>query len=576
MYVTGPAFADMSLTIEDILAKLEKVKRNGERWIAKCPAHADGTASLQIQRGEKGILLHCFAGCEKTAIVSALGITLSDLFDKPLNGTKQEQRSSPAVKPTLVATYDYLDERGRLVYQACRLQAPDVTKECGYTKTFRQRRPNPDFDATQPEHKTDNPRWKFDMDGVTRVLYRLPHVLTAQTVWIVEGEKDADNVEKCLGIVATTNVGGAKKWLDAYSASLAGKEIVICGDTDKPGKEHVDLVFESLTGKVKSVRMIELPDKFKDVSEFIEHHGERAKAELTTLFEKAAVFHNGFRVPVYSMSEIEPDFQREVDTLKTDSLNLGCWLPTLGRLDPLIAGDLVLVIGGTGVGKTALAQNFCFAALPLTTLFFEIELTREKMFKRFVSIKTGATKKEVTAMYAEKKPLGKAVLDREFKNLFICPQSRLSTKDIERITIQSALKIGAPPKVVIVDYAQLVEGKGSSRYERASSVAEDLKIIAKSCGVILIILSQIGRPDKDEKAKARGVGLYDAKESGSLENSCALALGVWRDSQDASLLTMRVLKATEGGAGIIVKCNFDGSNMQISERMENPEAGENK
>ena len=561
------------MTLDDLLAKFDKVKRNGERYLAKCPAHTDGTASLQISVGTGGnLLLKCFAGCGIESICAALNIKMSDLFAKP----REKKDSAPPprieVKPKLVKTYDYLDARGRLVYQACRLEAPDITKPCGYAKSFRQRRPNPKFDATQPEDRNTNPKWLFNMDGVTRSLYHLPQIMAASEVWLLEGEKDADNVAELLGVVATTNVGGAKKWLDAYTDSLEGKDVVICGDNDAPGKEHVDMVFESIAGKVKSARIIELPEKFKDASEFIEGRGDKAKEELLALREKSAVFHKGLRVPVYSMAEIEPAFEREVEALETSGVSLGKWLPALSRLDPLIAGDLVLVIAGTGVGKTALAQNFVLACAPLPTLFFEIELTSEKMFKRFVSIKTGNTKREVVEMYRQKIGIGKAVLDYEFKNLFVCPQSKLTTKDIESIIRQSALKIGEPPKIVIVDYVQLIKAEGKSRYERASNVAEELKVIAKSCGVILIALSQIGRPEKtDDKAAARGVGLHDAKDSGSLENSCALAIGVWRDPHDATLLTMRVLKATEGGAGMIVKCDFDGANMRITERVETPD-----
>ena len=49
------------------------------------------------------------------------------------------------------------------------------------------------------------------MQGVERVLYRLPEVLAAGEVWVVEGEKDADSLA-ALGIVATCNAGGAGKW----------------------------------------------------------------------------------------------------------------------------------------------------------------------------------------------------------------------------------------------------------------------------------------------------------------------------------------------------------------------------
>ena len=244
----------------------------------------------------------------------------------------------------------------------------------------------------------------------------------------------------------------------------------------------------------------------------------------------------------------------------------------LAALDPLMGGDVILVIGGTGVAKTALAQNIVLqVCLPSPTLFFEVELTEEKMFRRFIQVRTGQTRDEVMEMYRQKAGPGRPMLEREFRNLHICPLSKLDTAKIEEVIRQSALKIGAAPTNVVIDYAQLIKSEGKSRYERASNVAEDLKVIAKACDVRMFVLSQIGRPAKeDEKSNAKGVGLHDAKDSGSLENSSALALGIWRDAHDPTLLTLRVLKATEGGAGMIVKCDFDGTNLRITQRDDPP------
>lgn len=572
------------ISLGDLLAKFEKPRKNGERWMVKCPAHADGSPSLQVSEGEQGILLKCFGGCPTEAVVGALGLKLEDLFYESKNGNghaapprpkqstpsvfgrKSASAPAPPVQQKLVKAYDYFDERMRLVYQACRLEPG----RDGRSKEFRQRRPNPKYDAAKPEDRKLNPRWLYNMDGVTRVLYRLPQVAAAKEVWILEGEKDAENVRQLLGVETTTNVGGAKKWLDAYTEALEGKDVVLCGDTDQAGKEHMEQVFESLAGRVGSVRTVDLPEKYKDATEFIEGHGEAAKQALTDLYAKSPVFHRGVNVPVYTMAEIEESFAEEVRLMDTDSFDLGTWLPSLGRLDPLIAGDLVLLMADTGVGKTSLAQNLVMRCLPRPTVFFEIELTREKMFRRFLAIKTGKTKKEILEMYRAGRRYGGDELRRDFHNLFICPESEVTVERIDKIVEQSALKLGCPPKVVVIDYAQLVGSMGKTRYERASHVAEALKVIAKKRRVVMVVLSQVGRPDKSDKEKVRGVGLHDAKDSGSLENSSSLAIGAWRDPQDASLLYFRVVKATEGGAGLLVKCNFEVTTGLITERAELP------
>ncbi len=77
-----------SLSVEDLLGRLESVRGNGEsRWMARCPAHGDRTASLSIRRGDDGrILVHDFGGCTSREIVAALGLELRQLFpaaDRP-------------------------------------------------------------------------------------------------------------------------------------------------------------------------------------------------------------------------------------------------------------------------------------------------------------------------------------------------------------------------------------------------------------------------------------------------------------------------------------------------------------
>jgi hypothetical protein len=71
-----------SMDEHDFLARLERVKRTGTgRYLAKCPAHPDRSPSLTVRiLDDKKILLHCFSGCDVSAVVSALGLSLADLF----------------------------------------------------------------------------------------------------------------------------------------------------------------------------------------------------------------------------------------------------------------------------------------------------------------------------------------------------------------------------------------------------------------------------------------------------------------------------------------------------------------
>ena len=73
--------------IDALLSRLDGVKKTGTaRWMARCPAHGDKTASLSIRDDAGKILLHCFGGCSVHEVTASIGMELSDLFPpKPLD-----------------------------------------------------------------------------------------------------------------------------------------------------------------------------------------------------------------------------------------------------------------------------------------------------------------------------------------------------------------------------------------------------------------------------------------------------------------------------------------------------------
>ncbi|MCD9145785.1 DUF3987 domain-containing protein [Streptomyces albireticuli] len=216
---------------------------NGRGTAWQCPSHDDRSPSLSVTNGNKGVVINCHAGCATEDIVSTLGLSMADLFDEPLP-TRE--------RPQAVAEYPYCDEQGQVLYRVRRIE-PGYD---GEKKTFRQYRP----DGTA------------GVKGIRRVLYRLPEVVaTVQAggpVFVVEGEKDADNL-RATGATATCNVGGAGKWHDDYVRHLVGaSEIVVIADRDEPGRKHAAAVAASVRGAGVPVRVLE-PAVGKDVSDHL-------------------------------------------------------------------------------------------------------------------------------------------------------------------------------------------------------------------------------------------------------------------------------------------------------------------
>jgi len=241
--------------LEKILSRLESEDRGDGQYQAHCPAHDDKKPSLSITEAEPGgkVLLYCQAGCATEDVLGALNLSWQDLFpgDGVLNSKGKDAKQGKEE-----ATYDYTDEEGKLKYQVVRYEP----------KGFAQRHPD------------GRGGWLWDLKGMKKVPYRLPEVIKAikegRQVFIVEGEKDADNLVK-MGFTATTNSGGAGKWTEEHAKWLQGAEVVIIPDNDEPGRKHARQVAESLQGLTKFVKIIELqglPLK-GDVSDWIEAGG---------------------------------------------------------------------------------------------------------------------------------------------------------------------------------------------------------------------------------------------------------------------------------------------------------------
>jgi Toprim domain-containing protein len=219
---------------------------------AKCPAHDDTDPSLNITIGKGGkVLWVCRAGCAQDSVLSAL---------RERGVWPEPQSKAERVKPSrIIATYDYTDEAGELRFQAVRYEP----------KEFRQRRPDGKGGWT----------WKQPTNPAHRYLpFRLPELIEAiaadRTVFVVEGEKDALSGAK-LGITATCNAAGAGKWRREHAAYLKGADVVIIPDNDNSGRNHAEIVVDTLDGVANRIRILALPglpDK-GDLSDWIEAGG---------------------------------------------------------------------------------------------------------------------------------------------------------------------------------------------------------------------------------------------------------------------------------------------------------------
>lgn len=232
-------------TVLDLTDAVDAAYR-GSKSMVKCPAHDDNQASLSVGPGaDQPVVLHCHAGCDTDAIITASGLSYNDIS----NRREEPDIWTPAGNASQV--YEYRLANGHVEFQTLRVPL------LGGGKTFRQRH-------------WSNDHWAWNLENCERVIYRLPEVLACveagSVIWIAEGEKDVEALV-AQGVCATTNPMGAGKWLPEYSALLAGATVTVVADADAPGRAHARAVRESLLESGCQVRLVEPRAGAKDATD---------------------------------------------------------------------------------------------------------------------------------------------------------------------------------------------------------------------------------------------------------------------------------------------------------------------
>jgi hypothetical protein len=130
-------------------------------------------------------------------------------------------------------------------------------------------------------------RWINNLKGVRLVPYHLPQFQRSETVYVVEGEKDAGTLEEW-GFTATCNPMGARKWRPDFAPYFERRHVIIFPDNDDDGHAHTLDVAQNLLSVAASVRIVELPGvpEKGDVTDWKQKCGG-TKEQLITLASQA-------------------------------------------------------------------------------------------------------------------------------------------------------------------------------------------------------------------------------------------------------------------------------------------------
>jgi replicative DNA helicase len=228
------------------------------------------------------------------------------------------------------------------------------------------------------------------------------------------------------------------------------------------------------------------------------------------------------------------------------------------KLLGLQPGDLIVVAGRPGMGKTALAMQIAIEASVegLPACVFSLEMKPSKLVERAVA--------HVTRVNSYALRSGKLSPDdwQQIASglgrmaeipLYIDGSSRLTVERMRARAKQIHRRVGL--KLIVIDYIQLMDAEGDNRNEQVSSITRGLKLMANELGVPVIALSQLSR--ECEKRTDKRPMLSDLRDSGAVEQDADVVLFVYRDEvyhQDSQ---------HKGMAEIIIGKNRDGERGRV-------------
>ena len=437
--------------IHDILTKLTHTReiKRGE-YVADCPApgHATPNGHLTITDVGDKALAKCFNKHGYTEITAALG------YDSL---TYSNDGETPQKK--LVATFSYEIEKGREAYAIERWQS-------GKDKDFKVK------------HK-ENSKYVYGMGDHSAILYRLPEVkewiASGKTIRIPEGELKADCLIS-LDLPATSSPFGAgrNKWRPEYSQTLAGADVIILPDNDRPGREFAEIKAKSLYGTAKSVKVLELPG-LGEKGDVIDWLGMgHTKDELLELEANTPLYHP------------EPK--------KSGMLPLAVWRERVAA-DPPVADiiqdilpnastEYMLICGRAGIGKTNLVLDLAFRIATGTPWFSHktkkchigylgFEGTQRKLLERFEKLEKSFPDHN-----------GYLFVDRELP-------FKLAGQGIDKfLTLIDGLDM------VIIDPIRYIVPGDYTKPEHASAFITTLKEACAKTGTIPILIHHVRKPDR--------------------------------------------------------------------------------
>lgn len=269
---------------------------------------------------------------------------------------------------------------------------------------------------------------------------------------------------------------------------------------------------------------------------------------------------------IKDMADLEQEYREYVSNILTDKITFNNWIPRLGEcIGGLCSGEVMIIVAGAGVGKSAFIQNMLLK-VDVTSLLISLELPDVQVFQRFLQMGESASGDQIEDNYTKR--TYSADVEKTYGNIYVVSRPSRSLQDVrEYVRLTEEQKAGKKIGLLAIDYLGLLSGEGYTIYERVSKLARDFKSLAKDTGTRVVVLTQTSRGHSKGNEP---LSIDAARDSGAIEEGADFVIGLWRpdrwETENDDTMILSVLKNRKGQEGVNITCNWEPNTLQISER----------
>jgi replicative DNA helicase len=274
-------------------------------------------------------------------------------------------------------------------------------------------------------------------------------------------------------------------------------------------------------------------------NEDVENLLDQAERELMNVSQK---FMKKSFIPIDTV--LEDAFER-IDELHREKGKLRGLATGYSDLDSLLGGlqksDLIVLAARPSVGKTSLALDIARHAAVKNRAavgIFSLEMSKEQLVDRLICAEAGVDlwkmrTGRLSDAGAENEfvRIGHALGTLSEASIFIDDSPSANIMEIR--TKARRLQMERGLGLIVLDYLQLMEGRGSKIENRVLEIAEitrALKAIARELNVPVLALSQLSRAV--EMSKPAIPRLAHLRESGAIEQDADVVMFIYRKAAD--------------------------------------------